>query len=83
MGFEPTDGSAPSAVFKTAAFSHSAISPDPTNPYFTRLGTASAATDWYGSTPFAHICSREGSALRPSRIDAAKASTAARPAPSI
>jgi hypothetical protein len=27
VGFEPTDGSAPSAVFKTAAFDRSAISP--------------------------------------------------------
>jgi hypothetical protein len=27
VGFEPTDGSSPSAVFKTAAFDRSAISP--------------------------------------------------------
>jgi hypothetical protein len=28
-GFEPPDDSTPSAVFKTAAFNHSAISPNP------------------------------------------------------
>ena len=56
VGFEPTKRSSRSAVFKTAAFNHSATSPSPANVDLMRVSAHGLANGQRRAEPFANIC---------------------------